>query len=83
MTTCYNGIVAFFYGKEVTYILYQFPKGEVFTTDAYYMYFTCPSTDKEHLEGVQVAKTVPEAMAWRQECTEDTWKRMVPLTHEV
>lgn len=69
-------------GKEVTYRLYKFPKGDVFQQDAFYMYFTCPSTDKKHLEGVEVSKTVPEAMAWRQECTEEEWMLMVPLAHE-
>jgi len=47
------------------------------------MYLTCPSTKKEHLEGVEVAKTVSEAMAWREETTEDEWRLRIPLMFEV
>ena len=69
-------------GKEVKYILYTFPKGDIFTQNAFYAYFTCPSTDKEHLEGVIESKTVPEAMSWRDDTTEEEWKSRVPMVHE-
>jgi len=70
-------------GEVVAYTLYRFPKGEVFTEDAYYMLMDCPSTSKKHLEGVEVSKTVPQAMAWRHEITQKEWKAMVPLVDEV
>lgn len=71
-----------FDGSEVKYQLIKFPQGPVFSTDAYYMHFNCPSTGKEHMEGVEKARTVPEAMAWREETTEELWKLKVPLLHE-
>jgi len=70
-------------GEPIHYELYRFPSGEVFTEDAYYALFDCPSTGKKHLEGVEVSKTVPEAMAWREEITVDEWKLRVPLVDEV
>ena len=69
-------------GNEVNYKLYKFPAGDIFQKDAYYCYFDCPSTRKKHLEGVEVSKTVPQAMAWAEEITQDEWKRRVPLVHE-
>ena len=70
-------------GNEVNYKLYKFPAGDIFQKDAYYCYFDCPSTRKKHLEGVEVSKTVPEAMAWAEEITENQWKLRVPLVEEV
>jgi hypothetical protein len=69
-------------GTTVEYGLYKLPKGDTFTEEAYYMYFNCPSTGKEHMEGVDAAKTVPEAMAWREEISEEMWKLKVPILHE-
>lgn len=40
-------------------------------------------TNKKHMEGVEVSKTVPEAMAWAEETTEEDWKARIPLLHEV
>ena len=76
-------------GNQVNYKLYMFPKGNVFTQDAYYCYFDCPSTRKKHLEGVEVSKTVAEAMAWAEtneelgiKVTAEEWSLRVPLLHE-
>jgi hypothetical protein len=70
-------------GEPVNYKLYTFPKGDIFTENAYYVLFDCPSTRKKHMEGFEVAKTVPEAMAWAEEITEEDWKSRIPLIHEV
>jgi hypothetical protein len=69
-------------GNEVNYKLYKFPQGDIFQEDAYYCYFDCPSTRKKHLEGVEVSKTVPEAMSWAEDISEEMWKLRVPLQHE-
>ena len=75
--------------EKVNYKLYKIPKGDIFTEDAYYCYFDCPSTGKKHFEGVEVSKTVAEAMAWCESneelgivVTPEMWQRMVPLVHE-
>jgi len=70
-------------GEPVNYKLYKFPKGAVFTEDAYYVLFDCPSTRKKHIEGFEKASTVAEAMAWAEETTEEDWKSRIPLLHEV
>jgi hypothetical protein len=74
-------------GSVVTWKLYKFPKGETFTTDAYYCLMDCPSTGKQHFEGVEVSKTVAEAMAWAESnefvtITPEQWSLRVPLVHE-
>jgi hypothetical protein len=73
----------------VNYTLYKFPAGEVFTEDAYYCLFDCPSTGKRHLEGVAKSNTVAEAMAWAMSdenlgivVTPEEWQAMEPLLHE-
>ena len=48
--------------EKVNYKLYKIPKGNIFTEDAYYCYFDCPSTGKKHFEGVEVSKTVAETI---------------------
>ena len=75
--------------EKVNYKLYKIPKGNIFTEDAYYCYFDCPSTGKKHFEGVEVSKTVAEAMAWCESneelgivVTPEMWQRRVPLVHE-
>lgn len=68
--------------KTNTYKLYKLPKGDVFSEDAYYCLFDCPSTGKWHFEGVEVSKTVPEAMAWAMYIEPEEWKGLVPLEHE-
>ena len=76
-------------GVAVNYKLYKLPKGTIFQEDAYYCYFDCPSTRKKHLEGVEVSKTVAEAMAWSLsneslgiKVTAEDWSNMIPLIHE-
>jgi hypothetical protein len=75
--------------NPVNYKLYKIPKGDVFSEDAYYCYFDCPSTGKKHLEGVEVCKTVAEAMSWAMTAPElgivvtpEDWKLQIPLLHE-
>ena len=68
--------------NTINYKLYRFPKGTIFQEDAYYCYFDCPSTKKKHLEGVEVSKTVAEAMAWAEDISIEDWKLRVPLLHE-
>jgi hypothetical protein len=67
---------------DVNYKLYKIPKGSIFQEDAYYCYFSCPSTGKKHLEGVEVSKTVAEAMSWAEDISEEDWKLRIPLVHE-
>ena len=76
-------------GNQVNYKLYKFPKGSVFSQDAYYCLFDCPSTRKKHMEGVEVSKTVAEAMAWSLSdekagviVSPEEWLRLVPLVDE-
>lgn len=74
-------------GKEVNYVLWKVLKGEIFQTDAYFMMYNCPSTNKQYMSGVPKFNTVPEAMAWKQSddfyvVTPEQWKQMVPLIHE-
>ncbi len=71
-------------GVEVNHELFKIPKGEVFTTDAYYMIYDCPSTRKVYMSGVtkEVATSVPEAMAWKQSISVEDWLNMIPLVHE-
>ena len=73
--------------KAINYSLYKIPKGDIFRTDAYYMLYLCPSTDKTYMSGVPEFKTVAEAMAWKQSddfftVSAEEWKQMVPLIHE-
>lgn len=70
-------------GEMVNYKLLQFPAGEVFPEGAYYCVFDCPSTGHRHMEGVEPASTVAEAMAWRGSISEMEWECQVPLVHEV
>jgi len=76
-------------GEPVNYKLYKFPQGEIFTEDAYYCLFDCPSTRKRHMEGVEKCKTVAEAQAWAMSdenigliVTPEDWKNLIPLQHE-
>jgi hypothetical protein len=75
--------------EEVNYKLYKIPKGTIFTEDAYYALFDCPSTRKKHFEGVEVSKTVAEAFSWRMSepelgivVTPSEWQELVPLADE-
>ena len=69
-------------GKQINYGLYKIPKGEIFTEDAYYLLYDCPSTDRVYMSGVVACNTVGEAMAWKFGTTNEQWSNMVPLKHE-
>lgn len=69
-------------GSLVRYNLVKFPAGDIFAEDAYYCIFDCPSTGKKHMEGIEKASTVAEAMAWSEEITPEQWEARVPLVHE-
>lgn len=49
--------------------LYQIPHGEMFTEDAYYLKYSCPSTSKVYMSGVPKEigeqKDADNAMAWK------------------
>ena len=53
---------------EVNYWLYKFPKGDIFTEDAYFCIYDdlVPGSDKQYMSGVTPCKTVAEAMSWKQ-----------------
>jgi hypothetical protein len=74
-------------GSIVSWKLYRLPKGDVFEQDAYYCLMDCPSTGKQHFEGVEKSVSVAEAMAWAESnefctVTPEEWKLRVPLVHE-
>jgi hypothetical protein len=54
-------------GTVITYSLYKFPKGKVFTEDAYYMVYDdlVPGSTKQYMSGVMKSSTVADAMAWK------------------
>lgn len=72
-------------GKKVTYKLLKIPKG-MFTVDAYFAIYNCPSTDKLYLSGIdpEIGKKedIGLAMAWKQSITKDMWLAAIPLKHE-
>ena len=75
-------------GKPVLYRLFRIPKGDVFTEDAYYAVYDCPSTFRKYMSGVpNTCKTVSQAMAWKMSCDEcvvtpKEWLTMAPLVDE-
>lgn len=75
-------------GTPIGYTLYEVPpKEKVFTQTAYFMMYTCPSTNKQYMSGVPKFDTVADAMAWKQSdewhtVTPEEWKAMKPLVHE-
>ena len=69
-------------GERVLYRLYKIPQGEIFTTDAYYLVYDCPSTDKRYMSGVGKCSTIAEAMAWKFEIKEVEWENLQPLLTE-
>ena len=69
-------------GSMVRYQLYKIPQGEIFTEDAYYVVYDCPSMDRVYMSGVPKYDKVADAMAWKQSITAEEWKEMVPLIHE-
>ena len=69
-------------GSIVKYELHEIPQGEVFRETAYYMIYDDPSTDKVYMSGVEKCSTVAEAMAWKTQMPQASWKRLVPLVTE-
>ncbi|MDE1868204.1 MAG: hypothetical protein KGI08_10915, partial [Thaumarchaeota archaeon] len=69
-------------GEMVKYQLYRIPQGEIFTEDAYYVFYDCPSTERKYMSGVIKCDTVAEAMAWKQDISVEEWKGLVPLVSE-
>ena len=49
--------------------LYKIPKGDIFTENAYYLLYKCPSTGKEYISGVPkgegIKGSADEAMGWK------------------
>jgi len=73
--------------KAIGYSLHKIPKGDIFTTDAYYALYVCPSTGEMYMSGVPQSKTVAEAMSWKMSDEFNTvspleWEEMVPLINE-
>ena len=74
-------------GREVRYFLYRLPAGEIFSVDAFYAIYDCPSTGRVYMSGVEPCQTVAEAMAWKMSdltcrVTPEAWQAMRPLEHE-
>ena len=72
-------------GTELHYWLYKFPKGEIFTEDAYYCIYDdlVPESTKQYMSGVTPCATVAEAMSWKFSgdtftLTPEDWKQLVP-----
>lgn len=72
-------------GKKITYKLIKLPQ-DIFSTDAYFAFYNCPSTDKKYLSGIDPAigskKSIVKAMAWKHQIEVDEWKRLIPLKNE-
>jgi hypothetical protein len=75
-------------GTPVRYWLYKFPKGDIFTEDAYYALYDdlVPGSDKQYMSGVEPCKTVAEAMSFKfsdgeYTLTPETWELLVPGLH--
>jgi hypothetical protein len=75
-------------GTKVRYWLYKFPKGEIFTQDAYYAVYDdlVPGSDKQYMSGVEPCKTVAEAFAWKfsdkdYQLTPSEWEALCPGLH--
>ena len=62
-------------GKEIS-------KGDIFTQDAYYVLYDCPSTYRKYMSGVEPCQAVSEAMGWKHYIDPELWKRSVPLLNE-
>jgi len=75
-------------GTKVRYWLYKFPKGKIFTEDAYYAVYDdlVPGSDKQYMSGVEPCKTVAEAFAWKfsddkYTLTPQEWEELRPGIH--
>jgi len=60
--------------------LYKIPKGEIFTEDAYYLIYSCPSTGKVYMSGVPKElveqKDADNAMAWKHFMSKELYQLM-------
>lgn len=72
-------------GKIINYSLIKIPQG-MFTTEAYFAYYECPSTDKKYLSGIdpEIGKRgdIKECMAWKSQITVEDFINSIPLVHE-
>ena len=69
-------------GKKVNYALYKIPKGDIFTEDAYYAVYDCPSSDRVYMSGVEKCDTVAEALAWKFQISPEEWSNLKPMITE-
>ena len=76
-------------GEPVNYTLYEIPQtpASPFTETAYYMRYSCPSTNKDYMSGVPKFSKIADAMAWKfsdqsNVMTPDEWRCLVPLITE-
>lgn len=72
-------------GGKVTYKLLKIPQG-LFTIDAYFAIYNCPSTNKLYLSGIdpEVGKKndIALSMAWKMAVKKEDFINMIPLLNE-
>ncbi len=72
-------------GNTVIYKLLYIPEG-MFTTDAYFAIYDCPSTRNKYISGIDPEigkkKSIAESMAWKLSMSKEQWKLMIPLAEE-
>ena len=72
-------------GNTVIYKLLYIPEG-MFTTDAYFAIYDCPSTRNKYISGIDPEigkkKSIAESMAWKLSMSKEQWKLMTPLAEE-
>jgi citrate lyase gamma subunit len=74
-------------GKQVDYSLVMIPKNDkLFTVDSYHAVYSCPSTDKVYMSGIDpkigIRGDIAECMAWKAKMDIESWKLLVPLQTE-
>ena len=76
-------------GSPVRYWLYKFPKGDIFTEEAYYALYDdlVPGSDKQYMSGVEPCMSVMDAMGWKFSTEEDVvtgeqFRLLVPGIHQ-
>ena len=72
-------------GTQVRYWLYRFPKGVLFSEDAFYAIYDdlVPGSDKQYMSGVEPCESVKAAMAWKcsdelTTVTPEEWLKLTP-----
>jgi hypothetical protein len=72
-------------GGKVNYRLLKIPQG-MFTVDAYFAIYNCPSTQKLYISGIdpEIGKKedIALSMAWKQGISIEEFKNAIPLKHE-